>query len=100
MSRWHTCMLGLGLCIAGSGIVSMLMAKLPNIYSLRADANLKEILVAATECLVLDDNVYEFEVRRHALLRDCLKAVDRKAFHPRKKIKVSEYDIIRYPFCT
>ena len=88
-------MLGLGLCIAGSGIVSMWMAKLlPNVYSLRADANLTEILVAASECLVFNDTEYEFEVRRHALLRDCLKAVDRKAFHPTKKIKVSEYDIM------
>ena len=61
---------------------------LPNVYSPRADANLKEILVAASGFLVLDDTMYEFEVWRHALLRDCLKAVDRKAFHPTRKIKI------------
>ena len=77
----------------------MQMAKhLSNVYSLSADVNLKEILVDASEVLVLDDTVYEFEVRRHVLLRDCLKAVDRKAFHS-TKIKVSEYDIW-YLFCT
>ena len=59
--------------IAGSGVVSMQMAKrLPNVYSLRADANSKEILVAASGFLVTDDAVYESEVPRHALLRDCL----------------------------
>lgn len=60
----------------------------PNVNSLRADANLKEILVAASEFLRVEDTVYEFEVRRHALLNDCLKAVKRKAFHPTKRIKV------------
>lgn len=59
--------------------MSIQMAKrLPNVYSLCADANLKEILVAASGFLVMDDAVYEFEVQRHALLRDCLKAVEQK----------------------
>lgn len=64
----------------------MQMAKrLPNVYSLRADANSKEILVAASGFLVTDDAVYESEVPRHALIRDCLKTVEKGHFILQRK---------------
>ena len=56
-------------------------------FSLPSDAHLKEILDAAAHFL-RGYTEYSLEVRRHAVLHDCLKAVDRKAFHPSKRIKV------------